>query len=357
MRARRSGLRYSGGSSREARLSGGSLRGIGWRAIQVGVLAPGLFLFGCDRREATYAGSEAPLSQGARGVEASASGTEPAGELPVAVTPQDVTLLREKLGWGREVGLDTMALGDAMARLGRTFVGTTYTPGTLEVDGPERIVINLRELDCVTFVESVYALSALIRDRHLPTDATSDALIARYAREIEGLRYRGGRLDGYASRLHYFSEWIADNQSRGRVRDLTADLGGVPYPAPVDFMSRHPEAYRQLADSMVVREIQEVEARLARQDRWRIPQEALADAARGIQDGDIIAATSVVAGLDVAHTGIALWEDGMLHLLHAPLVGREVEISQLPLAERIQGIHGQDGIMVARPVEPAGMEG
>jgi len=42
--------------------------------------------------------------------------------------------------------------------------------------------------------------------------------------------------------------------------------------------------------------------------------------------------------------------DGELHLLHAPLVGDSVEISQVSLAERIQGLSGQDGIMVARPV-------
>jgi hypothetical protein len=74
--------------------------------------------------------------------------------------------------------------------------------------------------------------------------------------------------------------------------------------------------------------------------------------AAGIRDGDVIAATSTVAGLDVAHTGLALWVDGSLHLLHAPLVGDSVEISTVPLAERILSINGQDGILVARPMEP-----
>jgi len=50
----------------------------------------------------------------------------------------------------------------------------------------------------------------------------------------------------------------------------------------------------------------------------------------------------------VAHTGIALWRGGRLHLLHAPLVGKSVEISVLPLAERIVELKTQDGIMVAR---------
>lgn len=59
-----------------------------------------------------------------------------------------------------------------------------------------------------------------------------------------------------------------------------------------------------------------------------------------------------IRGLDVAHTGFAIWIDGRLHLMHAPLVGTDVEISRRPLAERIRGIGGQDGIMVAHPERP-----
>ena len=41
--------------------------------------------------------------------------------------------------------------------------------------------------------------------------------------------------------------------------------------------------------------------------RWFIPQDRIAGVADRIHDGDIIAATSTVPGLDVAHTGLALW--------------------------------------------------
>jgi hypothetical protein len=74
--------------------------------------------------------------------------------------------------------------------------------------------------------------------------------------------------------------------------------------------------------------------------------------AAGIRNGDIIAATTTVEGLDVSHTGLALWIDGSLHLMHAPLVGEAVQISEVSLAERVGRIGGQDGIMVARPTEP-----
>ena len=83
--------------------------------------------------------------------------------------------------------------------------------------------------------------------------------------------------------------------------------------------------------------------------RWAVPEDALDAATLSIRQGDIIAATSTVDGLDVAHTGLAIWVDGTLRLMHAPLVGDSVQISEESLAERIRRQPGQDGIMVARP--------
>ena len=64
----------------------------------------------------------------------------------------------------RASGSTRLPLGEAMAELGQSFVGTAYVPQTLEVEGPEGLVINFRGLDCVTFVENVFALSRFARD-------------------------------------------------------------------------------------------------------------------------------------------------------------------------------------------------
>jgi hypothetical protein len=118
----------------------------------------------------------------------------------------------------------------------------------------------------------------------------------------------------------------------------------------VDFMSTHREAYRQLlADPAALAAVREVEERLSAGTRWWIPERALDAAVSGILDGDIIAMTSTVAGMDVAHTGLALWVDGSLRLMHAPLVGDSVEISAEALPERVGRIRSQGGIIVARP--------
>jgi hypothetical protein len=255
--------------------------------------------------------------------------------------PQDSLIFAQTMAWARAEGLEQLPFGDAIARIAERFVGEPYIPHTLELEGDEQLVVNLRAFDCVTLIENVLAMARLVR--------TGNDSFAAFRQELARIRYRGGELQGYVSRLHYFSEWIADNEARGLVRDITAEIGGVPVDEPVDFMSRNPEAYRQLVDPAVVDRVREIERRLSERSRHYIPQNRIAQVASRIQDGDIIAATSSIRGLDVAHTGFAYWRDGQLHLLHAPLVGSVVEISQRPLAQRILGINGQDGIMVARP--------
>lgn len=271
---------------------------------------------------------------------------------PAAWTPEDWSIFEEKVRSAADDGLAEMEAGEAIVRLAESFVGATYTPGTLEVPGEERLVINFREFDCVTLVENVLALTRFVREDGVAALADPVEARARYEAHLKALRYRGGTLDGYPSRLHYFSEWLADNASKGLLRVVTGELDPETDAEPVRFMSGHPEAYRQLAEPGVLQAVVDMEARLDEgPDRLYVPQDRIAAIADRIRDGDVIAATSTVAGLDVAHTGFAVWRDGALHLLHAPLVGRAVEISERPLAERILSIGSQDGIMVARPVE------
>jgi len=267
----------------------------------------------------------------------------------------DWAIFQDRARWALDHRVDTLPIGEAVAAIGRTFVGTPYVPRTLEAEGPEHLVIDFRGLDCVTFVETALATARFVRqpgaagllERRAAAEARYDALLTQ-------LRYRGGDLDGYPSRLHYFTDWIADGARKGLLRDVTQELGGVRDTEPVDYMTTHAEAYRQLAGSPAdVAAIRGVEERLSAAGRWYVPQDRIDQAAPDIRDGDVIAATSAVPGLDVAHTGIAIWIDGTLHLMHAPLVGDSVQISEQSLAQRIRRISGQDGIIVARPLEPS----
>ena len=262
-----------------------------------------------------------------------------------AAVPQgrevDRRIFAEKMELARAERLDTLPIGAIMVRLGESFLGTKYTPGTLEVQ-PEQLVINLEELDCVTFVENVLAMARIVRSG----DPTWEA----YVGELERIRYRGGELNGYSSRLHYFSEWISDNERLGLVRNVTQDLGGVQSGERIDFMSTHADAYPALTDTAALANIRKMEARLSGEARWWIPEAELPGVMPRIENGDIIAATSPIEGLDVAHTGIAVVRDDGVYLMHAPLVGSNVEMSETTLDRRIADLDGQDGLMVARPL-------
>jgi hypothetical protein len=267
-------------------------------------------------------------------------------------TEEDWEVLRAMASTAWDQGWDALPMGESMVRIGLSFLGTTYVPGTLEVAGEEGVVVNLLQLDCVTFVENVLAIARFIRLADQEILESEPMTREAYKGILREIRYRGGRLDGYPSRLHYFSEWIQDNGARGLVTDITQELGGEVDPEAIDFMSRNAGSYRQLMDSHNLRAIREVEFRLSGEIRHKIPQEDIPARAGGIQNGDIIAITSALPGLDVAHTGLAYWQGGELHLLHAPMVGEVVEVSRLPLADRIWRVEAQDGIQVARPLAP-----
>ncbi len=277
------------------------------------------------------------------------SGT-PGGEVTWA--DSDWNVFEESVRSAVAAGADTLPMGDLMVHIGLGLVGTPYEPGTLEVEGPERLVIDFGGMDCVTFVENVYAIATAVKAGVGDRLDQRGVVEGEYERMLRALRYRGNVIDGYPSRLHYFSEWLLDAQSKQLVENVTEELGGVMDDEPIDFMSTHPDAYRQLSDPDNLDVIRRVEELLSARGRLYIPEDRIGDVADRIQPGDIIAATSTVPGLDVAHTGLAVRIDGELRLLHAPLVGDSVEVSVRPLAERIVAIEGQDGIMVARPLEP-----
>ncbi|MEB3284051.1 MAG: N-acetylmuramoyl-L-alanine amidase-like domain-containing protein [Candidatus Sericytochromatia bacterium] len=239
----------------------------------------------------------------------------------------------------QDIGLVTIA---AAAK----FLGRPYVAGSLNVTNDpelrETLVCRFDAFDCVTLVETSLAM-ARARTR-------SDSGWKRFRSELETLRYRGGQREGYASRLHYFTEWIRDNDARGIVKDLTPALGGEPVSRPLNFMSRHRKAYGQLLNDEVWAQVRETERVVSRRPRSVIPKNRLPAVVPMLQSGDILAFATGVEGLDVAHVGLAIRkDDGVVYLLHAPEKGQPVQISKKPLLQYILGIAGHTGLMIARP--------
>ncbi|MEE1961732.1 N-acetylmuramoyl-L-alanine amidase-like domain-containing protein [Allomuricauda taeanensis] len=234
------------------------------------------------------------------------------------------------------------SLGDTIMVVGKSFLGIPYVEKTLEVGDTETLVVNFSGLDCTTFVENVMAFSLMLRDRETDFDA--------FVKNLETIRYRNGELNGYPSRLHYFTEWIRNNEKKELVKDITAEIGGVALEKSIDFMGTHRDLYPFLASDENFQAMQQVEQNLAQEKLCYLPKEDIQSKEHLIHSGDIIALATSIKGLDVTHTGIAIHQpDGRLHLLHASSKNGEVEISELPLADYLKNIKSNIGIIVARP--------
>jgi hypothetical protein len=241
--------------------------------------------------------------------------------------------------------------GAAAARVGELAAGTPYVPGTLDAylrDGArlpatEPLVLSLTRFDCVTLVESCLAVARVAHERGTPA-------WSRFGDAVERMRYRGGRRRGYASRLHYFSEWIRDGEARGLVRSLGPELGGVADVRPLRFMTEHRASYRALADERVFREIAAIERRLDPCPRLVIPTKRIPAVVDRIETGDVVAFATEIPGLDVTHAAFAYRDPaGTLRVLHAPLSGGSVEVTRSTLPEYVAAIRRATGILVARP--------
>ncbi len=240
----------------------------------------------------------------------------------------------------------------AAAAVGVMAIGTPYEAFTLEkylkqggdAAAREPLALSLTKFDCVTLVESALGVARMGLQGVTP-------FWERFGAEVERMRYRGGVRGGYASRLHYFSEWITDGARRGLVRDLGEELGGVADVRPLRFMTEHRDSYPGLKNDSVFKKIAEMERSLDSRPRHVVPTDAIASISDRIQSGDVLAFATSIAGLDVSHAAFAYRDGGgVLRVLHAPLSGGSVEISKLTLSDYVRAIRRSTGILVARPL-------
>lgn len=250
---------------------------------------------------------------------------------------EKLTTLLEKLS---SKNPSTASLQDMVLGIGYSFIGTPYVEKTLELPGEEKLVIDLLGLDCTTYLETVVTLARIAK--------TGGFTFEAYEKELEYLRYRNGERKDYADRLHYFSDWIYENEKKGIVQDITAEIGGTPYVNQPSFMSENPRFYPQLSNPALVAEIKADEAQIATRTYHYIPKAEIQGLEGDIQSGDLIAITTPLKNLDIVHVGFAVELDGRIHLMHASTGSMQVEISEKPLQEYLAANKSQSGIMVCR---------
>ena len=223
----------------------------------------------------------------------------------------------------------------------RRMLGVSYVAGTLDAESEERLIVRTDAVDCVTFVETVLALTMV--------SSCSEPSFAAFKNKLQFLRYRDGRIDGYVSRLHYFSDWVRDNERKGLVRERTAEVADTIQILSLNFMTAHASAYPafknhpELIGQMANIEqcYQQMEVPFVKKSSLGKEPDSLP-----IKNGDVLAITTSLKGLDVVHLGFACWIGKELHLLHASSNHKKVVLDSLSLYDYSRTKKTQTGIRV-----------
>lgn len=235
---------------------------------------------------------------------------------------------------------------ETAVRTGETFLGRPYVPHTLEGNPTEQLVVNLQQFDCTTFIETTLALA--LTDQELAANynpAQAEPVFRKYLTKI---RYRNGQIDGYASRLHYLSDWLRDNERKGFLQDVTREIGGVQVQKDLNYMTAAVDKYPHLSDPVVFKQMTQVQTDISQQPFWFIRKNQFRAIETRLREGDIILLTAARPGLDTRHVGYATWRNGRVYLLHASSDHHKVVITPTPLADYLLANKRLSGVRVAR---------
>ncbi len=225
----------------------------------------------------------------------------------IIYTAEDSLRITEILD--KHTGKNYPSSGELLLAIAEEFLGQRYVAGTLDQYPDEPLFVSTRELDCTTFVELVLAIGTSI--------GQGEKGFEEACRNLERIRYRNGKRNGYTSRLHYISQWIADSAKQG----ILAEIESRHHRRAIinlHYMSSHPASYKILKEApALIKEIEAQEKPFRGTKIAYIPKEELKKDGLPIKNGDIIALTTNIDGLDVVHIGFAFLKEGKAYLLHA----------------------------------------
>lgn len=231
-----------------------------------------------------------------------------------------------------------LAFNELIVSVGKSFLGTPYEFYTLDKNYPEELVINLKELDCLTYLENVLAISRILKK--------GENDFQDFKKEIQLIRYREGGPVDYANRLHYYTDWLNDAEKKGLLKNIP---GPDEFKKPIFLLSQNTSRKNE------IEKIKKTEEALSEQTTKFFSCNTLAklDLDQLLQDGDIIGFTSNIDGLDVNHVAFALKENTRWTFLNATSVNKkEVEVYKGDLVEYCSRVKANTGIVLARPLEP-----
>ena len=208
--------------------------------------------------------------------------------------------------------------GGRIELLSGQFLGHPYKANLLigSADSPEVFTVSLDSFDCLTYVETVLALSC----------ASSAGDFTEWLRKI---RYRDGRID-WKRRNHYMTGWIRNNTRIGAVRRVPAKVRPIAKVRTLDLVPGLPP------------------------ERTRfecVPKPSVRRLALHLKTGDLIFFASTRQHLDVFHCGILVRDGDRLRMRHASRSQKAVVEQDL---DEFLKSNRMAGVIVVRPTGERG---
>lgn len=206
--------------------------------------------------------------------------------------------------------------------LSGNFLGTPYKGATLtgDINTPEIFTINLRGMDCFTYIDYVEALR--LSDEY-----------EEFGPNLKNIRYKGGKVS-FQNRNHFFSDWPEDNS--GNIIDVTYKVGGGKAIAVNKSLNLKRDGSPFLPGIPVVN-----------REFYYIPATEIDDDVLiKLRSGDYVGIYTDKEGLDVTHTGIFIRKDDRVYLRHASSKKGNQKVVDEDFIEYVQNV---PGIVVYRP--------
>jgi len=266
-------------------------------------------------------------------------------------TPLDLRLPNNHnnslIKWFDAVGprRDTDSFGELVLRAALVQLSKPYKRQDKRNDEQENSAIDINTFQCVSLLEGALALARCT----WMDQRNRDCFIA----EVERSRYQGGVRKDYASRLHYFTDWLYDNVERDRMQFLSSEMGGRAVSTEFWYMTENPNRYPPLANVETRAQIKQVERRLSGHRPIVVDRDNLFAAQRQLRAGDIVAIVGSKPGLLVTHVGIVHYGgDSRPQLLHASSYHKRILVTTGDIYNYVIRRPERRGIMAARPLPP-----
>lgn len=255
---------------------------------------------------------------------------------------QDPILLNELIQWWKlQPNSNSLKFREQIPFVAKYLLNTSYVEKTLEIGDKESLVINLREMDCVTYVENVLAITSILNKHSSYWNEFINSLVK--------IRYRDGIISDYSSRLHYTTEWFQQKVENGTIILVSDYVGDNEMDTNVSFMTSNSHLYGRLKNNAdLINKMRDIEQHISSYRMNYIRTENIESVESFIQEGDIIAFVTSIKGLDISHIGFATFIDGRIYLLHASPVTQQVGITKEPLSHYLLDKKSVLGIVVGR---------